>query len=188
MAGPSPVSAPGGLAQGLLRVASPPTQGASAGRSGGARQHPALCCAGAWHLRHAPPPTSVGAGRPAGQPSPPRALPGPGGPARQDAAHIQSPQDLRAGADGGTAPPNRACTVHAPEKVDVGDPPSPAHGRRRVVSRRGAGSVCASRGWVVHGQPSSAERVPQALAMAIGQRQPTAGFVRPDGPWQSVWG
>ena len=65
--GASQVSAPGGRAPGRRRVAQPPPQGASAGRSGGARPNTALWCAGAGPLRHAPYQASGGAGRPAGQ-------------------------------------------------------------------------------------------------------------------------
>src|SRR5262245_34956281 len=67
------------LASWLLRVAQPPTAGSDRCRSAGARQHPALFCARAWHLRHAPHQASVSAGGAAGQSSPHRARAGPGG-------------------------------------------------------------------------------------------------------------
>ena len=73
----------------------------------------------------------------------------------------------------------RACTVHAPEKVDVGDIPSLPTGEGGW-SLAGVLDRCARA--VVGGSmanPRRAERVTQALAMAIGQRQPAAGFIMP---------
>jgi hypothetical protein len=184
--GASPGSAPGGLAPGLRRVAPPPPQGSSAGRSGGARHQTALFGAGARPLRHAPQQAAVGAGRTAGQPSPPRALAGPGGPALPDAAPMQRPQALRAGADGGTAPTAPGVHGASPSaglrrRYDL-----PSHGRRLVIARRRAGSGCARRGRGGDGQPS-ADRA-RAPGLGTGDRA-AAACSRPhdaDGSWESV--
>ena len=71
---------------------------------------------------------------------------------------------------------NRAFTAQAPDMVYVGDY-IPPHGRRLVVSCRGAGSVLAGSRRMGDGPPYAAELVNQALAMAICQRPPAAGLI-----------
>jgi transposase InsO family protein len=72
---------------------------------------------------------------------------------------------------------NRECTVQAPDKVSVGDMTSLPTGEGwwylAVVLDRCSRAVV---GWSMANH-RRAERVTQALSMAIGQRQPAAGFI-----------
>ena len=89
------------------------------------------------------------------------------------------------------APNQRTPGVHCAQpqrRLYVGDIPSLPTGEGwlslAVVLDRCSRAVV---GWSMANH-RRAERVTQALSMAIGQRQPAAGFIMPYGPWQSVWG
>jgi putative transposase len=72
---------------------------------------------------------------------------------------------------------NRECTVQAPDQVDVGEIPSLPTGEGWLYLAVVLG-LCSRAvvGWSMANH-RRAELVTQALAMAIGQRQPAAGFI-----------
>jgi transposase InsO family protein len=96
----------------------------------------------------------------------------------QNAAEIQSAHRLRASPDVAPKQRNRAFTVHAPERVYVGDLTSLPTGEGwlylAVVLELGSRAVV---GWSM-ADHRRAEWVNQAVAMALDQRQPAAGLIR----------
>ena len=81
-----------------------------------------------------------------------------------------------------TVAPNqlhRECTVQAPDKVYVGDSTSLPTGAGWVSLAVGLERCARAGGGWSRANPRRAERVPQALSLALGQRQPAVGFIMP---------
>lgn len=184
--GQSSGSAPGGLAEWVLRVAQPPAprpRGSCAARGG---QRTTRCCPGAGHVRYAPaqgPVSSRGVTR---QPPSSWAWAGPRRAALPNTAPVPSAPCCGAGPDRGLAPAQSGVDS-AGTSYGVGWRHSlSAYGRRLGVSRRRPGAGLACRGRRVHGRPSAGRGGEPGVSDGARSASARSGTPHAYRPWPSV--